>query len=148
MSNTIDNKEVSNSMELLSFYWVVSLKDGRLIFQFHDGIEEKFDLNWFKSGIIKYFCLYHKEGKCYFLIDLEKGGINFNNHNDYDSDIIKNNIRLIYFRRNSVEIGTNDLKVKNHDIIYHLGYQYTSESGSNKQIILEIKSDGLFVIRS
>jgi hypothetical protein len=141
--------EVSNSIETLSFFWTVCDLNDNLFHQYKNNIEIRFNLEWFKSNTLKYFLLYSKDKKHFFIIDLIKGTISYNNAEEInENQEIKNNIRLICFRRNRVEIGTLDLKEKKHTIIYHIGYQYNSEDGTNHKIVLEISQNGSFVIRS
>jgi hypothetical protein len=146
MLNSINNNiEITNSIDNLSFLWVACDYNDNLFFQYLDKKETRFNKEWFTSSALKYFCLYHKENSLYFLVDLVKGNLSFMNYEDKDNEEKKNNIRLIYFRRNRIEI-TGDKQ--NHTIVYHLGYQYLDFQGNNKKVILEINSDGSFVIRS
>lgn len=145
MSNTIDNKEVLNSMNLLDFYWVACFKNDELIFQFTDNKENRFQIVKDRFSELKYFCLYHKNSKLYFLVDLEQGNISFMDYSNRENAEKKYNIRLIYFRRHNIEIFNNESK---HRIRYFLGYQYNDNNGINYRTILEINSDGSFIIGS
>ena len=131
-------------MSLLSFFWVAIFKDGTKIPQFENGQEHLFKEVLDKKDDLLYFNLTNGKGQL-FTIDLKNGRIAYN----YlalpyleDSKEIKNNIRLIFFRRHTVEIGTKDLKEKNHNIEYHLGIQWNDSQDNNRQIVLRINSEG------
>jgi len=49
---------------------------------------------------------------------------------------LKEKYRLIYFRRNKVDIGVGN-KLDNHTVTHNIGYQVTV-NGVNKQIILSV----------
>ena len=145
MLNSINTEiKVPNSIETLSFLWCASFQNNDIIFQYEKGKENQFKLVKDRFSELKYFCLYHKEGKCYFIVDLEKGSISFNNHEDVESEEKKYNIRLIIFRRHRIEMGAT----QNHSIVYYLGYQYNLENGENRKVIFEINEDGSFIVRS
>ena len=150
MSNTIDINlgGENNSMNSLSFHWFVILKDGTKINQFdEDGKEHRFKEVKDKFDELVYFNLTNKCGKM-FTVNLEQGIIGYN----YlvlpyiKSKETKTNIRLIFFRRHTVSLTLNDLKEKQHDIIYFLGLQYNNKLGNNQKIILQIDEQGNFII--
>jgi hypothetical protein len=149
MSNSMDKKniEVNNSISDLSFHWKSFFSDGSIIEQFENGIEHKFKEVLEKFNKLIRFSLVNKKYSQCFTVDLQNGFIIYNNYNiKYTEVEKKENIRLIFFRRHRVEIGTQDLKEKKHTIEYHLGYQWTSINNENRNIILEIDQNGDFII--
>jgi uncharacterized FlaG/YvyC family protein len=77
-----------------------------------------------------------------FIVDLKRGLIKTLDSQEPETIELKENIRLIYFRRNIVEIGEHDLKEKSRIIKYHLGFQYNDKFGNNRQIVLIIDKNG------
>jgi hypothetical protein len=146
MSNPIDNKEIKidNSISNLVFLWKAKFIDNTVLYQ-EDGIPFKEVQNRFKE--LKEFSIHSKELQKCFVVNLEKGYIS-DCKLDYNDKEIKNNIRLIYFRRHNIELGMSDLKEHNHIIRYFLGFQYLDKNNHNHQIIFEINSDGSFIVRS
>ena len=133
----------------LEFTWNAILKDGSQIHQFNkDGIETRFKLVKDNFDNLAYFNLTNNKGKL-FTIDLLNGSIGYNSSvlPYVESKENKKNIRLIFFSRHTVKIGMNDLKTKSHTIIYHLGYQWLNSNNENRKIILEINSEGNFIIK-
>jgi len=146
MSNTIDlNLESgNNNMDSLSFYWMAEFDNG-VIFQFENGKEHRFQEVLDRINELEFFHLYHREKDIRFIVDLQKGLIKFNDCGEPNIVEKKENIRLIYFRRRKIEIGTQDLKEKSHTIQYHLGFQYIKD-GKNQKIILIIDEVGNFIV--
>jgi len=137
-------------MNNLIFIWQAIFLNGDSISQFENGIENKFQLVKDRFNELKYFILKHKKNSIQFTVDLENGLIsnNFDNIIKQESKEFKNKLRLIHFRRHKVEIGTEDLKQKKHEIIYFLGFQYNDKLGNNRQIVLQIDEEGNFIIGS
>jgi hypothetical protein len=147
MDNTMDIKlnSENNPMISLSFTWVAIFSDNTKIEQFENGIENKFQLVKDKFDKLAYFNLTDKKGHM-FTIDLINGRIGYNYLLlPYLEKTNKQNVRLIFFRRHRVEIGTQDLKEKFHKITYHLGFQYLKD-GKNQKIILQIDEQGNWVL--
>jgi hypothetical protein len=141
----------NNSMNSLSFYWIAEFKDGTKINQFdNNGIEHRFQeiIKKDKFNNLSKFILLKKDLSYYFSVNLIEGFITLNDYKTVDPNLIekKDNIRLIYFRRHTVKIGTQDLKEKEHTIEYHLGFQYNDKLGNNRQIVLIIDSKGNWVL--
>jgi hypothetical protein len=152
-SNTIEfnNKGDNNPMSSLSFHWKAIFSDGSVTEQFNeDGTENKFQLVKDRFNILVYFNLANKQG-ILFTVDLIHGIIGYNDlilpYRDFSTSEKKENIRLIFFRRHKVEM-TENLIEKSHTITYHLGYQYLDKLGNNRQIVLQIDSEGNFIIES
>jgi len=148
MSNTIDiNQGDCNPMPSLIFTWIAIFKDGSKLEQFENGIENKFQLVLDRMNELAFFNLTNKEGKL-FTVNLINGLIGYNKLEFpyIDSKEIKENIRLIYFRRHRVTIGTSDLTEKDHSIEYHLGIQYLDKYLNNRKIILVIDNEGNWVL--
>jgi hypothetical protein len=140
----IDINSGNNSIDSLSFYWIAEFTDD-CIFQFENGVEHRFQEVINKFNDLKYFTLQHKEKDLNFTVDLILGIISFNTeYKIRELKKEKKNIRLIYFRRHTVTL-TELGKEKEHTIMYHLGFQY-NENEINRQIVLEIDSDGNFII--
>jgi hypothetical protein len=146
MDNTMDiNLGGGNSMPNLSFYWIAEFEED-CIYQIENGIEHRFKEVQDRIQELKYFTLQHKEKDLNFSVDLILGIITFNKN--YQAGIKneeKQNIRLIFFRRHKREFNQN-LKEINHTITYYLGYQYLDKLGNNRQIILQIDSEGNWIL--
>ena len=148
MSNSIDiNLGGEQSNANLAFIWIALFKDNTKIEQFNeDGTENKFKLIQAKISELAYFNLTDRNGHM-FTVDLINGRIGYNYLPlPYLESTEKQNIRLIFFRRHKVEIGTRDLKEKKHIIEYHLGFQYNDKLENNRKIILIIDEQGNFVL--
>jgi len=137
-----------NHMDSLSFYWKARFVDNSEISQFNkEGKETLFKEVKDKFDSLIYFYLIHKSLPICFTVDLINGLIFYNNHQKIDLNLIekKENIRLIYFRRHTVEL-TENFKEKSHLIKYYIGFQYNDKLGNNRQIILQIDSEGNWVL--
>jgi len=142
-----NNLEIQNSISDLSFLWTAVFKDYTYISQVENGIEHKFQEVKDRFNELKSFSIYNKNNNQCFTVDLEKGLI-YNSGISYSEEDLKEekkNIRLIHFRRHRREIG-EDLKEQSHMIWYFLGFQYNDNLGNNRQIVLQIDSEGNFVI--
>lgn len=148
MSNAIDiNSESTRSRETLSFHWMAEFSNG-ILFQFEDNKENKFQEVINRFNDLEFFHLYHKDRtiNINFIVDLKKGLIKTLDSKEPEVKEEKKNIRLIYFRRNRVEIGEIDLKEKSHTIEYHLGFQYNDKLGNNRQVVLQIDESGNWIL--
>jgi len=135
-------------MNKLTFFWSVIFQDGSKIEQFNeDGSENKFQLVKDRFNELAYFNLKNNAGKM-FSVNLIEGLIGYNRLEFpyIEAKEKKSNIRLIFFRRHRVEIGTQDLKEKKHEIIYFLGFQYLDKNENNQKIILQIDSEGNWIL--
>ena len=135
-------------MNKLTFFWSVIFQDGSKIEQFNeDGSENKFQLVKDRFNELAYFNLKNNAGKM-FSVNLIEGLIGYNKLEFpyIEAKEKKSNIRLIFFRRHRVEIGTQDLKEKKHEIIYFLGFQYLDKNENNQKIILQIDSEGNWIL--
>ena len=132
----------------LTFLWIAIFSDGTKIEQIDgNGIEHRFQLVKDRFEDLVYFNLTDRKGHL-FTVNLINGLIGYNKLEFpyIESKEKKENIRLIYFLRHRIEIGTEDLQEKSHTIEYHLGLQYLDKLGNNQKIILRIDSEGSFVI--
>jgi len=148
MNSIIENNTGdSNPIPSLCFAWLAIFKDGSELEQFENGIENKFQLVLDRMNELAFFNLTNKEGKL-FAVNLINGLIGYNKLEFpyIESKEIKENIRLIFFRRHQVTIGTSDLIEKNHTIHYHLGYQYLDKNLNNHKIILIIDESGNWIL--
>ena len=148
MDKQFGRRKGDNSMSNLSFSWIAIFKDGSKMEQFENGKENLFLQVKSRFDDLVYFSLTNSKGKL-FTVDVIKGLIGYNDlllayRDEHLQD--KENIRLIYFRRHRVEIGEVDLQEKSHTITYHLGYQYIDKLGKNRQIVLQIDSEGNWIL--
>jgi hypothetical protein len=147
MSNTIDlDLESVNKMNTLSFHWIATFDDG-CIFQFEDGKENKFQEVLDRITVLRSFTLKHKDTGLAFTVDLTKGLVYLGKNKYLAEEFVKqkNNIRLIYFRRNRVELGEKGNQLS-HMVFYFLGYQYVDNAGNNHKVIMQIDSEGNWVL--
>ena len=130
----------------LQVHWEATFTDGSSISQFKNGEENLFKEVQNKYNSLLYFSLTHKSKPIKLIVDLKQGIIALNEINQLEDALItnKNNIRLIYFRRNRVTLTSSE--IINHEIIYFLGYQYLDSNGRNKKVILQITQAGNIVI--
>ena len=153
MSNSIDqNLEINNPISNLSFHWMARFNDNSVIVQFNsNGEEHRFKEVKDRFNELQYFYLMKTDGKQWFRVDLRNGLIEFNQHKNIEKELLeehKENVRLIFFRRHRVDIGTEDLKEQNHEIIYFLGLQYLDKNNNNQKILFQIDKDGNFIVGS
>lgn len=148
MENSISHnrRRTDNTISGLAFCWHIIFTDGTYCSQFEGGEERSFKEVQDRIKEVKSFMLYNKQTKDYFTVDLTKGLIKFNSVEVPQEVEVKKNIRLIYFRRVRIEIGQVDLKEKSKTITYFLGFQYNDKNENNRQIVLQIDSEGNFVI--
>lgn len=147
MSNSIDKNDIGidNSMSILTFYWIAYFKDGSILKQFDNGKENKFkDVLDKKNQLIK-FSLVKNDSSQLFEVDLVKGKIIYNKCELESENKEKNNIRLIYFRRNIINFDYNFDEL-NRNIIYFLGFQYLDKNNKNCKVFLKIDKNGNFII--
>jgi hypothetical protein len=124
---------------------MATFRDGSKIHQFDlDGTENKFQLVIDRFNDLKYFDLTNNLDKT-FTVDINCGLIFFNNFQSIENKEIKKNCRLIHFRRHQVEMNENCIE-KSHIIEYHLGFQYNDKLGNNRQIVLQIDSEGNWIL--
>jgi hypothetical protein len=138
------NKEikVANAIDDLVFLFKAKFNNGDILYQ-EDGCSFNNDVKP-RFNELKEFSLHSKELQKSFFVDLENGIISSDNLK-HKSEDVKNNIRLIYFRRNLVEYCGN-LQIKSKQIIYFLGLQYNDLQGNNRKIVLQIYENGEFEI--
>jgi hypothetical protein len=135
----------NNTMESLNFYWMAEFNNG-VIFQFENGIEHKFQEVLDRINELEFFHLYHKKLDLRFIVDLKRGLIKFNDCEEPTAVDCKENIRLIYFRRIR-KILNGQLQEVKCIIHYFLGFQYNDKNENNRQIVLEIDSEGNWVLK-
>lgn len=146
MDNTMDinSNNGNNSMNPLSFTWKAIFSDGSIIEQFENDVENRFQLVKDKFDKLILFSLVNKDYSQCFTVDLTHGLILFNTILFKDKIENKENCRLIYFRRHTVELNQSG-KETNHKIQYHLGFQYLKD-GKNQKIILIIDEKGNWIL--
>ena len=135
---------INNSIQNLTFLWIVEFEDD-CIFQIENGVEHRFQEVKDRFNELKYFTLQHKEKEISFTVDLINGLIIYNNYKNTEIVEKKENVRLIYFRRNKITM-TESGDQQSHQIWYFLGFQYLDNLGNNQKIILRIDSNGSFLI--
>ena len=146
MDNSMDIKINSgnNPIDSLSFLWISEFEED-CIFQIENGIEHRFQEVKDRFNELKYFTLQHKEKEISFTVDLINGLIIYNNYKNTEIVEKKENIRLIYFRRNRITMTESGVETK-HDITFFLGLQWTTIDNENRNIILQINQNGDFII--
>ena len=148
MDNTMDiNLGGNNSMKPLSFFWIALFKDNTKIEQFNeDGTEHKFKEVQDKLNDLIYFNLTNNNGKM-FSVNLANGLIGYNRLEFpyIESEEKKENCRLIFFRRHKVTLTESGKEVE-HTITYHLGLQWQDSEKRNQKIILQIDSEGNWIL--
>lgn len=146
MFNSINNphrRKEDNPMNSLSFVWQALFEDGTQINQFDSNeIEYRFQEVVDRFDKLAFFNLTNKAGKM-FTVNLQEGLLGYNDLviSYRKSEEEKRNIRLIFFRRHKVDLNAQ-LEELNHNIEYHLGYQYNDNEGKNRQITIIIDKDG------
>jgi hypothetical protein len=136
-------------MSTLNLIWTVIQNDNIEIKQFDSEKENKFNLDWFKVGSIKEFSLSHILQPFIIKINLEKGIIYINENQITEQEFnnrVRNNIRLIYFRRHRHTMNGDLSEELKHTILYFMGYQYNDEEGKNRQVLLQIDQNCNIVI--
>ena len=131
-------------MSDLIFTWKAIFSDGSIIEQFENDVENRFQLVKDKFDDLILFSLVNKDYSQCFTVDLTHGLIFFNTILFKDKIENKENCRLIYFRRHTVELNQSG-KELGHSIEYHLGFQYLKD-GKNQKIILIIDEKGNWVL--
>ena len=134
----------NNPIDSLSFLWIAEFEED-CIFQIENGVEHRFAEVKDRFNELKYFTLQHKEKEISFTVDLINGLIIYNNYKNTEIVEKKDNVRLIYFRRNKITM-TESGDQQSHTIVYHLGYQWQKSNNENRQIILQINQTGDFII--
>jgi len=140
-----NNLQIQNSISNLSFLWMAEFTD-ETIFQLQNGVEHRYQEVKDRINKLKYFTLQHKEKDLNFSVDLTLGIITFNKN--YQAEEIKeekHNIRLIYFKRNTITMTESGQEQK-HTITYHLGLQWNDNLGNNRQVVLKIDSEGNWIL--
>jgi hypothetical protein len=135
-------------MNNLQFIWKARFVDDTQIQQFNEDMSEnRFQQVKDRFKDLRYFYLTHIKLPICFTVDLIKGILFYNNHQQIDIDLkkTKQNIRLIYFRRRKKDF-TMDMKFIDETITYFLGLQYNDENNNNHKIVLQIDKDGNFII--
>jgi hypothetical protein len=128
-------------MKSLSHYWIAYFKDDTKIEQFENNIEHRFQEVKDKFNELNCFCLYKKDQSQLFKVYLPEGIITEGNDKNIKLIELKENCRLIFFRRHKIEL-TEKMIEKSHSIEYHLGFQYNDKLGNNRKIILIIDENG------
>ena len=149
MGNSIskNRRREDNTMNSLLFSWVAIFEDCSIIEQFKMGIEHSFsELQNNQSKLIKFLLINKEHSKC-FGVDLVHGFIYFNQGLLETQELTetKDSIRLIYFRRHQVLLNQSGKELE-HNMKYHLGFQWNDKIGNNRQIVLEIDNKGNFII--
>jgi hypothetical protein len=143
--NTMNNV---NSKPELNLVWTAYF-EGELVINQYDGDNE----NRFKEVQDRFdklvgFELVHKFKPLRVYVHIRRGLIFINQEVTPIDEITKetkSNIRLIYRRRNKVEMSIRG-EILSHDLKYLLGYQYNDKDGFNHQVILTIDQEGNIAI--
>jgi len=137
-------------MPNFSFTWIANFRDGSILSQFDPitGQEIRFKDVQDKFESLQKFSLVNTFQTLTVTVDLEQAVIIINKTQVVESDFGKNrnNVRLIYFRRNRLVYGNNLNTVLKHEIIYFIGYQYNDEVGQNHKLLFQIDAEGNIVV--
>lgn len=132
----------------LKLHWTAIFKDGSEISQIDgNGTEHLYKEVQDKIDQLDKFYLVHVTKDFKALVDLTQGLIFINGKDADVSSALKQekfNIRLIFFRRHTVQI-TNSIET-GHNIIYFLGYQYNDKDGHNHQSLIQIDQDASLIV--
>ena len=128
--------------------WLAIFKDKSEISQFDEtGKEYLFKEVQEKMSDLSFFVLKLKDKESYYIVDMIKGLIYINKiqqpESEFNTD--KENIRLIYFRRNRVNMDENFIETS-REIVHFLGYQYIDKEGKNHKVIIQISNEGNILI--
>ena len=133
----------------LNFLWKATFDDDSVVSQFNsDGTENKFKIVQDKFDDLTYFELRSTLNKTIINVDLINGFIILNDYKfDIPEDIKKqkHNIRLIYFRRNKIDINIKG-EVLRRTVSYFIGYQYNDLQGKNRKVLVNIDQDGNMIL--
>lgn len=131
----------------LNLVWKAKFADNSELNQFDGTNENKFKKVQDRFNDLTSFELSHISKPLRIAVDLRRGLIFINNMDFVAPEIIsdKENIRLIYLRRNRVE---TDIKgeIISHKVYYFIGFQYNDKLGKNHKILLNIDQEGNIVI--
>jgi len=136
-------------MSNLNYYWIAQFKDNKY-FGEYDENQKEHSFAEIKERIddIKFFFLINKQNTYdNFIVDIENGSISVGHYSKLLENITeKKNIRLIFFKRRTVEVAQRDLQTVKEDIYFILGFQYNTITGENRKLLLQIDNNGNFVI--
>lgn len=132
---------------MANFKWHAVLKDGTQIDQIDQhGCEHLFQevRDNFKQLVL--FFITDTNG-IKLTIDLIKGTLIIGNAQSRIEELkeIKENIRLIYFRRNKVTLSIGN-DIQNHTVVQCVGFQYIDKLGNNRKIMAQIDEAGNILI--
>jgi hypothetical protein len=149
MPNSIgqESSKPDNAISELVFVWTAIFKDGTYINQFVSEEEHLFKEVQDRFSDLQSFILSNNKTHTKFIVDLERGLICGNGViNNYKIEVSeKKNVRLIHFRRHLREFTEAGKEIR-HVITYYLGYQYLDKNEKNCQILLQIDSDGSWIL--
>lgn len=141
-------KEITIKKPELELIWKAKFEDSSKVYQYDDTNKE----HLFKEVLDKFdklthFSLHHKTKPLTITVDVKRGLIFVNSNQTVDKDLeqFKQNIRLIYFRRNRIHFD-GKMQQTGHDITYFIGYQYLTRCGKNKKVLLQVTQSGNIVI--
>ena len=141
-------KEITIRKPELELIWKAKFEDDSKVYQYdEDNKEHLFKEVLDKFDKLAYFSLHHKTKPLIITVDVKRGLIFVNSKQDVDKDLdkLKQNVRLIYFRRNKIHFD-GKMRQTGHDITYFIGYQYLTWCGKNKKVLLQITQSGNIVI--
>ena len=135
------------SIPTLNFTWIAIFKDESIVEQFQDNQEIKFQIVKDKFNDLDLFVLKHKTKPLQVVVNLRRGLIFWNDVQKVSDDLLKekNNIRLIFFRRHVVDLGSTGKELA-HKLMYFIGYQYTDNTGRNKKVVIQLDQNGNMII--
>lgn len=127
----------------LKLHWTAVLKDGTEISQVDSlGIEHLYKEVQDNFDNLDKFYVVHVTKDFKALVDLTQGLIFINSQQqDIGPELTKEkfNIRLIFFRRHTIQI-VESLEA-GHNMIYFLGFQYNDKDGQNHKFLIQIDQE-------
>jgi len=133
----------------LKLLWKATLDNGVVLSQFNsNGTETKFQDVIDNFDNLDTFELKHVSIDLLIKVDLINGLITLNDYKSATPDNLKkqkHNIRLIYFRRNNVDINIKG-EILRKTTTYFIGYQYNDINGQNRKVLLNIDELGNIIL--
>jgi hypothetical protein len=131
----------------LKLHWTAIFKDGTEVSQIDElGNEHLYKEVQDRIDQLDKFYIVHVTEPFKALVDLSQGLIFINSQQATVSPELtkeKFNIRLIFFRRHTVQISNNI--ETGHNIIYFLGFQYNDKAGQNHKALIQVDQGGSII---
>ena len=134
-------------MEKLNLTWVANFSDGSSISQFDStGHEILFKVVQDKLSLLDSFQLIHQSKNFKVTVNIATGNLYINEEqSSLEEPKVKNNIRLIFFRRHRVLMNEHFVE-QGHKLVYFIGFQYLNEKNENCKVIIQVDQEGNILI--